>query len=60
VAWPEVEGVRVTAEALEISLAGPATFYQRLTDLAADWSGGVQEITPLDDDLAAVFGYLVE
>ena len=59
-AWPEVEGVSFRGEAVEVSLSGHRGFYERLTDLAAEWQGGVQELTPLDDDLAAVFGYLVE
>lgn len=58
--WPEVEGVTFQGEAVEVSLSGDHGFYERLTDLAAEWQGGVQELTPLDDDLAAVFGYLVE
>ena len=43
-----------------MSLLGQRDFYERLTALAADWQGGLREIAPLDDDLAAVFGYLVE
>jgi len=60
VSWPEVEGVTFQGEAVEVSLAGHRGFYERMTNLAADWQGGVHELTPLDDDLAAVFGYLVE
>ncbi len=59
-AWPEVEGVSFQAEALEVSVSGHRGFYERFTNLAAEWHGGIQELTPLDDDLAAVFGYLVE
>ena len=59
-AWPQVEGVAVHDDAVEVSLLGQRDFYERLTALAADWQGGLREIAPLDDDLAAVFGYLVE
>ncbi|MCK5941167.1 MAG: ABC transporter ATP-binding protein [Planctomycetes bacterium] len=58
--WPQVEGIAVSDDALEVSLLGQRDFYERLTALAADWQGGLHEIAPLDDDLAAVFGYLVE
>ncbi len=58
--WPEVEGVTLVGDALELSLAGQPTFYERLTALAVGWGGGIHEVVPLDDDLASVFGYLVE
>lgn len=58
--WAPVEGVAVREDALEVSLLGQRDFYDRLTALAAGWPGGLHEIAPLDDDLAAVFGYLVE
>jgi len=58
--WPQVEGIAMRDDQLEVSLLGQRDFYDRLTALAADWQGGLQEIAPLDDDLAAVFGYLVE
>jgi len=58
--WPEVEAVAIRGGSLEVSLSGDRDFYNRLTELAASWQGGVQELTPLDDDLAAVFGYLIE
>jgi len=59
-AWPEVDGVSFLRDGLEISLSGHGAFYERFSDLASDWQGGVHELIPLDDDLAAVFGYLVE
>ena len=58
--WPQVEGVAVHDDAVEVALLGQRDFYERLTALASEWQGGLHEITPLDDDLAAVFGYLVE
>ena len=59
-AWQEVEGVAFQDDGLEVALAGHGGFYGRLTELAARWSGGIDELTPLDDDLASVFGYFVE
>lgn len=58
--WAEVDGVSIRDDALEVALAGHGAFYQRLTRVAADWQGGIEEVVPLDDDLAAVFGYFVE
>ena len=58
--WPQVGGLTVTQDALEVSLLGQRDFYERLTALASAWEGGLHEVAPLDDDLAAVFGYLVE
>lgn len=58
--WPEVEGVTFLSDGLEVSLSGHGAFYDRFTDLAGTWQGGIHELIPLDDDLAAVFGYLVE
>lgn len=58
--WPQVEGIAMRDDALEVSLLGQRDFYERLTELASSWEGGLEEIVPLDDDLAAVFGYLVE
>lgn len=58
--WPEVEGVTFLSDGLEVSLSGHGAFYDRFTDLAGTWQGGIHELIPIDDDLAAVFGYLVE
>lgn len=58
--WPQVEGLEMRDDALQVSLVGQRDFYERLTELAASWEGGLEEIVPLDDDLAAVFGYFVE
>jgi ABC-2 type transport system ATP-binding protein len=58
--WPEVDGVSFLSDGLEVSLSGHGAFYERFSDLAGDWQGGIHELIPLDDDLAAVFGYLVE
>ncbi|MFN3239922.1 MAG: ABC transporter ATP-binding protein [Planctomycetota bacterium] len=58
--WPQVEGLAIHDDQVEVSLLGQGDFYDRLTALCATWQGGVHEVAPLDDDLAAVFGYLVE
>lgn len=58
--WPEVEGVHFRGDALEVALSGHGVFYERFSELASEWQGGIHELSPLDDDLAAVFGYLVE
>jgi hypothetical protein len=57
--WPEVAAVVVVADGLEVAVSGDREFYRRLTELAARWPGGLQELAPLDDDLSAVFGYMV-
>jgi ABC-2 type transport system ATP-binding protein len=59
VAWSSVRDIRVTDEALEVAISGAADFYTQLTALGARWPGGLREVSPLDDDLASVFGYLV-
>jgi ABC-2 type transport system ATP-binding protein len=59
VGWPQVAQVRVHDDAIEVSVAGEAGFYEALTRLGAGWDGGVHEVVPLDDDLASLFGYLV-
>lgn len=59
-AWPEVDGASFAGGALEVSLSGHGEFYERFSALAGEWQGGIHELIPLDDDLAAVFGYLVE
>lgn len=57
--WASVRAIRFDAGALEISMSGEPEFYDALTELGARWPGGLREVTPLDDDLASVFGYLV-
>ncbi|MBX3464864.1 MAG: ABC transporter ATP-binding protein [Planctomycetes bacterium] len=58
--WPSVQGVRFgDSSVLELSVTGEPDFYIALTELGTRWPGGLREITPLDDDLASVFGYLL-
>lgn len=58
VQWDGVVSVRVLGNCVELAVVGEA-FYAQLTQLGAVWPQGFQAIEPLDDDLAAVFGYLV-
>lgn len=59
VTWPTVQAVRLDGEALEVAVTGDVVFYDALTQLGATWPGGLSQVTPLDEDLASVFGYLV-
>jgi ABC-2 type transport system ATP-binding protein len=56
-----VISLRFEPGALVIETARPDAFYARLTDLAATGeSGPIDEITSPDDNLQAVFKYLVK
>ncbi|HEY7791298.1 MAG TPA: ABC transporter ATP-binding protein [Vicinamibacterales bacterium] len=56
-----VLSLKFAEEALTIETATPDAFYARLTELAASGeAGGIQEITSPDDNLQAVFRYLVK
>lgn len=56
-----VISMRFGEDLLTIETAVPDAFYARLTDLAASGeAGGIQEITSPDDNLQAVFRYLVK
>ena len=56
-----VRSLRFEAEALVVETDQPDTFYTQLTELAAAESlGRIDEVTSPDDNLAAVFGYLVK
>ena len=56
-----VISLRFEPGALVVETARPDAFYARLTDLAASGEGGViDEITSPDDNLQAVFRYLVK
>jgi len=59
VRWPQVAGLRIAADGLEVEVSGDLGFYRSLTELGASWPGGLGEVVALDDDLASVFGYLV-
>ncbi len=57
--WPQVLGLQVHDSSIDVEVSGALGFYEALTALGAEWPDGLQAITPLDDDLAAVFGYMI-
>jgi ABC-2 type transport system ATP-binding protein len=61
VANEDVLSVRIEADAVFVQTAKPDAFYARVTEMAAnDASGDIYEITSPDDNLQAVFDYLVK
>ncbi len=57
----DVLSLRFEDEAVVVQTARPDAFYARLTDLAASGSlGAIHEVTSPDDNLQAVFKYLVK
>jgi ABC-2 type transport system ATP-binding protein len=57
----DVISLRFETGAVVVETARPDVFYARLTDLAASGeAGGIQEVTSPDDNLQAVFKYLVK
>jgi ABC-2 type transport system ATP-binding protein len=59
VSWPGVRAVELHDGALEVSTLGGSDFYRALTSFAATSAVALDEVVPLDDDLASLFGYLV-
>ncbi len=56
-----VRSLRFEGDALVVETDAPDTFYTQLTTLAAvETFGRIEEVTSPDDNLAAVFGYLVK
>jgi ABC-2 type transport system ATP-binding protein len=56
-----VVSVRVEVNAVVVETARPDAFYARLTDMAASGEAGeITEVTSPDDNLQAVFSYLVK
>ncbi len=61
VANEDVLSVRLEEDAVFVQTARPDAFYARITEMAAnDGSGDIYEITSPDDNLQAVFEYLVK
>jgi ABC-2 type transport system ATP-binding protein len=61
VAHDDLLSLRFEDESLYIQTAKPDLFYSRLTEMAAaDGSGEILEVTSPDDNLQAVFDYLVK
>jgi hypothetical protein len=60
VANEDVLSVRFEDDAVFVQTARPDAFYARITEMAAkDGDGDIYEITSPDDNLQAVFEYLV-
>jgi ABC-2 type transport system ATP-binding protein len=61
VGWDDVEGVKLLPResALLVETRQPDAFYGRLPALAADGRAGIREVYSEDDNLEAVFKYLV-
>jgi ABC-2 type transport system ATP-binding protein len=60
-AYPYVSSLRFESGALVVETDAPDTFYAQLTELAAtEQFGRIDEVTSPDDNLAAVFEYLVK
>jgi ABC-2 type transport system ATP-binding protein len=61
VAHEDLLSLRFDEDSLFVQTAKPDTFYARLTEMAAaDGSGEIMEVTSPDDNLQAVFDYLVK
>ncbi len=61
VANEDVLSIRFEEDAVFVQTAKPDAFYARITDMAArDGAGDIYEITSPDDNLQAVFEYLVK
>jgi ABC-2 type transport system ATP-binding protein len=61
VQWPDVEGVRVLASdrGLMVETRSPDAFYGRLPELSLSDGLAIQSVYSDDDNLEAVFKYLV-
>jgi len=61
VAWEDVEGVRVLAKegGLMVETRSPDDFYRRLPELSLEAGTPIREVYSEDDNLEAVFKYLV-
>jgi ABC-2 type transport system ATP-binding protein len=57
----DVSSLRFESGAVVVQTLRPDAFYSRLTELAASGEGGaIEEVTSPDDNLQAVFTYLVK
>jgi ABC-2 type transport system ATP-binding protein len=61
VAWPDVEGLKIMAKesSLMVETRTPDAFYSRLPALSLEDGTAIQEVYSNDDNLEAVFRYLV-
>ncbi len=60
-AWEDVEGVKVLAreQAVMVETRSPDDFYRRLPELSLEEGTAIREVYSDDDNLEAVFKYLV-
>lgn len=58
-AMEQVESVACRNGEVIVEVGNSHGFYESLTQLGAQWPDGITAIEPMDDDLAAVFGYLI-
>jgi ABC-2 type transport system ATP-binding protein len=57
----DVSSFRFEGDVLIVETANPDSFYSRLTDVAASGeAGSIEEVSSPDDNLQAVFSYLVK
>jgi ABC-2 type transport system ATP-binding protein len=61
VTWPDVEGLKIMAKesSLMVETRSPDAFYSRLPALSLEDGTAIQEVYSNDDNLEAVFRYLV-
>jgi ABC-2 type transport system ATP-binding protein len=61
VSWPDVEGVRMLSDdrGLMVETHAPDAFYSRLPELSLEDGTAIREVYSDDDNLEAVFKYLV-
>ena len=60
-AFDDVVSLRLESESVLLQTVRPEVFYTRLTEMAAAGVGGaIEEVTSPDDNLQAVFAYLVK
>ena len=58
---PAVTGLRFESDAIVLQTENPDVFYARITDMAARGAlAGIEEMSSPDDNLQAVFNYLVK
>ncbi len=55
---PEIIGVRLTDDGIQVETKGGSDLFGRLTRIGAEAGGLIEEIHPVDDNLEAVFEYL--
>jgi ABC-2 type transport system ATP-binding protein len=61
VSWEDVEGIKIQAKdrSIIVETRSPDAFYSRLPELALEDGTALEEVYSDDDNLEAVFKYLV-